>query len=310
MSVALKYSSVFSGIEAASVAWKPLGWKPVAYAEVEKFPCAVLAHHYPAVSNWGDVNEFQKWPNESIDVLVGGSPCQAFSVAGLRKGLDDPRGNLTLTYLGIVARYHPRWVLWENVPGVLSMDEGRVFGAFLGGLAESGYGFAWRVLDAQFGGVPQRRRRVWVVGCLGDWRSAAAVLFDAASLRGDSPPRRETGKEITPTLKSGPNTDRGHGARSGHDGLIVPTILSRNKGDNFPMIRHGMAVRHITPTECERLMGFPDGYTRIPYRGKPAGRCPDGPRYKALGNSMVVNEIHWIGRRITLLEELKSNGEI
>jgi DNA (cytosine-5)-methyltransferase 1 len=156
---ALSYLSVCSGIEAATAAWHPLGWKPSAFAEIERFPSAVLAHHYPDVPNFGDMTRFKEWPDANVDVLVGGTPCQSFSVAGLRKGLADPRGNLCLTYLAIAQRYRPRWVLWENVPGVLSSDGGQDFAAFLGGLGILGYGWAYRVLDAQFFGLAQRRRR-------------------------------------------------------------------------------------------------------------------------------------------------------
>jgi DNA (cytosine-5)-methyltransferase 1 len=187
----LKYLSVCSGIEAASVAWHPLGWQPVAFSEIEPFPSAVLAHHYPTVPNLGDMTKFQEWPDESIDLLVGGTPCQSFSVAGLRKGLEDPRGNLMLTYLAIAQRYRPRWVVWENVPGVLSSGGGRDFGTLLGALGELGYGWAYRVLDAQWFGVAQRRRRVFVVGHLGDWQRAAQVLFERESVRRDTPPSRE-----------------------------------------------------------------------------------------------------------------------
>lgn len=192
----MRFGSVCSGIEAASVAWHPLGWQAAWFAEIEPFPCAVLAHHYPSVPNWGDMTKFQEWPDADVDLLCGGTPCQSFSVAGLRKGLADPRGNLMLTFGAIAAKYRPRWLVWENVPGVLSSNGGRDFGAFLGMLGQLGYGFAYRVLDAQYFGVPQRRRRVFVVGCLGDWRRAAAVLFERHSMSGDSAPRREAGKGI------------------------------------------------------------------------------------------------------------------
>ena len=178
----MKYLSVCSGIEAASVAWAR--WTPIAFAEVDKFCSALLQHHYPNVPNWGDINGYQDWPRADPDVLIGGTPCQSFSVAGLRRGLADPRGNLMLDYLGIADRYRPRWVVWENVPGVLSENNGRSFGTFLGGLAELGYGFAYRVLDAQYFGLAQRRKRVFVVGCLGNWRGAAAVLLERSCLRG------------------------------------------------------------------------------------------------------------------------------
>ncbi|MFM0044101.1 DNA cytosine methyltransferase [Paraburkholderia sediminicola] len=200
----MRYLSLFSGIEAASAAWKPIDWKCAAVSEIEPFPCAVLAHHYPETPNLGDITKFKEWPDlGSIDLVVGGSPCQSFSIAGLRKGMDDPRGNLMLTYLAVVNRHAPRWVVYENVPGLLSSNGGRDFGTLLEGLAELGYGFAYRVLDAQYvrveshsRAVPQRRRRVFVVGYLGDWRRAAAVLFERESLLGHPAPRRETGKGI------------------------------------------------------------------------------------------------------------------
>jgi DNA (cytosine-5)-methyltransferase 1 len=199
----MKYLSVCSGVEAASVAWHSLAWKPVAFSEIEPFPSAVLAHHYKDVPNLGDMTKFKDWKlNESIDILVGGTPCQSFSVAGLRKGLEDPRGNLALTYVGILDKFRPKWFIWENVPGVLSSGGGRDFGAFLGAVAELGYGFAYRVLDAQNFGVPQRRRRVFVVGHLGDWQPAAKVLFESESLSGDSKPSRKTRKGVAGFVES------------------------------------------------------------------------------------------------------------
>lgn len=408
----MKYLSLCSGIEAATVAWHPMGWKPMAYSEIDAFPCAVLAHHYPHVPNWGDMTKFQGWPDaDGLDLLVGGTPCQSFSVAGLRAGLADCRGSLMLTYGAIADRYRPRWLVWENVPGVLSSNGGRDFGTFLGMLGELGYGFAYRILDAQYFGVAQRRRRVFVVGYLGDWRPAAAVLFERESLRGDPAPGRETGQGIAPTLSARPsgggglgtnfdcdggliafggnNTSgpidvstalnahgggsrrldfesetfiahslRGEGFDASEDGTgrgtpIVPVVaptLTRNYGkqpDNSmrkdgPMLvpvaiqeravcenadagpdgkgwrDDGLAytlearsvpqavaslsaVRRLTPRECERLQGFPDDYTLIPYRGRMAA---DGPRYKALGNSMAVPVMRWIGQRIMVVEDL------
>ena len=156
----MKYISVCSGIEAATVAWHHMGWQPVGFAEIEKFPSQVLAHHYPDVPNYKDLTQHEQWPVESgsVDLLVGGTPCQAFSVAGLRRGMDDARGQLTLEFVRLAARLRPRWVVWENVPGVLSSGQGRDFGSFLGALANLGYGFAYRVLDAQYFGVAQRRQ--------------------------------------------------------------------------------------------------------------------------------------------------------
>ena len=533
----LNYLSVCSGVEAATVAWHSLGWNPVAFSEIEPFPSAVLAHHYPHVPNLGDMTKYKEWKlNEPIDLLVGGTPCQSFSVAGLRKGLDDPRGNLALIYLGIADKFKPKWIVWENVPGVLSSKGGRDFGAFLGALGELGYGFAYRVLDAQHYGVPQRRRRVFVVGCLGDWRSAAAVLFEQESLLGNPKKSRSKGQETPATTSSGfaidnrsahavatrrrndPTTNtlipctpdggttigsllardyKGVGNQDLQDGrgLIVyenhpsdsrvkemgdvcqtvtstwgtgggnipfvgmkaytlqgggatsqnsqgmgwnedisftlnktdvhgvaiafePGIAQREGGENrfvedlSPTLRSNMgdnqvaaayrksrraqstndyetwvddgkantintfdvgdvrtthaiavdvynqaidgdvtatlteacggtntsgpkvlaptltasnnpsrspqstevtnqvasvyaasmAVRRLTPIECERLQGFPDNHTMIPWRKKPATDCPDGPRYKAMGNSMAVPVMNWIGNRIQMVQ--------
>ena len=280
----IKYGSLCSGIEAATVAWDDLGWQPQFFSDIEKFPNAVLEHHYADVPNHGDMTNFGDWPDESINLLVGGTPCQSFSVAGLRGGLDDPRGNLALTYLAIAERYAPRWLVWENVPGVLSSRGGRDFGSFLGALGKLWYGFAYRVLDAQFFGVAQRRRRVFVVGYLGDWRRAAAVLFERESRRRDFEKggydkikKRETVGTVT--TRTGRANDN-YSAEAGH---CVVT-------DGLP--------RWITPKECERLQGFPDGYTDI-YE-----KTPDGVRYKALGNSMAVPVMKWLGNRITQVDKL------
>ena len=228
----MNYLSVCSGIEAATCAWHSLGWNPIGFSEIEPFPCKVLAHHYPNVPNFGDMTKFKEWPDANIDVLVGGTPCQSFSIAGLRKGLDDPRGNLMLTYLAIADRYKPKYIVWENVAGILSSNGGRDFGTFLGGLGQLGYGFAYRVLDAQFcrthehpRAVPQRRRRVFVVGCLGSWRSAAGILFDSESLRGNPPPGRNKGQEIAGT--TGARTGVSIGAQDAACGHIVPVASAR-----------------------------------------------------------------------------------
>jgi DNA (cytosine-5)-methyltransferase 1 len=468
----MKYLSVCSGVEAATVAWHGLGWKPIAFSEIEPFPSAVLAHRFPNVPNVGDMTKYKEWNlNDSIDLLVGGTPCQSFSVAGLRKGLEDPRGNLMLTYVGILDKFRPKWCVWENVPGVLSSNGGRDFGAFLGALVELGYGFAYRVLDAQHFGVPQRRRRVFVVGCLGDWVSPAKVLFEPESLLGNSKTSRgkkqnssatstssteinggadriahaistktrhdpttntlipcpPDGKDTIGTLmardyKGFGNQDMKDGrglivyenhptdsrvkemgsvcttvtARWGTGGGNVPFALAENTigrqpmnggngngfteggpmytlnatgvhgvaygfepgiakrdgnpnrfvedktptlrahmGDNQtatayavdvynqavdgdvaatltqacggtntsgPKLMQNMAVRRLTPIECERLQGFPDNHTNIPWRKKE--ESPDGPRYKAMGNSMAVPVMHWIGQQIQQVEEL------
>jgi DNA (cytosine-5)-methyltransferase 1 len=338
----IRYGSVCSGVEAATVAWHPLGWKPQWFSEIEAFPSAVLAHHYPNVPNHGDMTNFKEWNDDPIDLLVGGTPCQSFSVAGLRKGLDDPRGNLMLTYLAIAARYKPRWVAWENVPGVLSSNKGRDFGTFLGALGQLGYGFAYRVLDAQYFGVAQRRRRVFVVGYLGDWRRAAAVLFERESLSGHPAPSQSQGKDIAGTFKacasSGGSSNSADHAAAGYMIPVAKCLTARgagggncdpetsnmipvafgwqnsaSQGDSVsehvtptldksktPGVTDGMSVRRLTPRECERLQGFPDDYTLIPYRNKLAA---DGPRYKAMGNSMAVPVMRWIGERIQMVEQ-------
>jgi len=326
----MKYGSVCSGIEAATQAWHHMGWKPSFFSEIDAFPCAVLQHHYPKVPLHGDFTTIQDGDYEPINLLVGGTPCQSFSVAGLRKGLDDPRGNLMLGFGALAKRLRPTWLVWENVPGVLSANGGRDFGTFLGVLAELGYGFAYRALDAQFFGVAQRRKRVFVVGYLGDWRPAAAVLFERDSLSGNPAPSREAKEDVAGTFKAcassgGWSNSVDHAAA----GYMQPVNTYQNvshclnaggkvahtlRGEGFdasedgtgrgtPTISQGMAVRRLTPVECERLQGFPDNFTQIPYRNKTAGKCPDGPRYKALGNSMAVPCMKWIGERIQQVQE-------
>jgi DNA (cytosine-5)-methyltransferase 1 len=348
----MKYGSVCSGIEAASVAWHNLGWEPQWFSEIEQFPSEVLKHRFPAVPNLGDMTTINQNPiadERPIDLLVGGTPCQSFSVAGLRKGLADPRGNLMLTFLSIADKFRPKWVVWENVPGVLSSNGGKDFGTFLGALGELGYGFAYRVLDAQHFGVAQRRRRVFVVGYLGDWRVAAAVLFERESLQGNTKPSRKKREEVTANAQGsvGEAGDaqpiafeiRGgcEGGGKGYlgqeeqaftisttqdqqiaqpiavdvynqsiDGQTSATITEAVGGTNTsgPKVMESMAIRRLTPKECERLQGFPDDWTKIPYRNKPVDQCPDGPRYKACGNSMAVPVMRWIGERINLIESI------
>ena len=241
----MRFLSVCSGIEAASVAWSPLGWKAVAFSEIEPFPCAVLAHHYHDTPNWGDMTKYKDWPDVSIDLLCGGTPCQSFSVAGLRKGLDDPRGNLMLTFGAIAAKYRPQWLVWENVPGVLSSNGGADFGAFLGMLGQLGYGFAYRVFDAQYFGVAQRRRRVFVVGCLGDWRSAAAVLFERHSLQGHPAPSRQARQGIAGGIEIGP--------AGGSYSDLSPTLDTRAKDGPVRnqlagAVQHGTSSVDVSPT--------------------------------------------------------------
>ena len=280
----MHYLSVCSGIESATVAWHHLGWRAAGFSEIEAFPSKVLEHHYPVTPNLGDMNKYKEWNfNEPIGLLVGGTPCQSFSVSGMRKGLEDPRGNLALTYIGILDRFKPTWFIWENVPGVLSSNEGRDFGSFLGAVAQLGYGFSYRVLDAQYFGVPQRRRRVFVVGCLRGWESATQVLFEQGSHRGypskiQSGVIRGTGKTITGCL----STRVGAYDRQDLDILIYDY--------------QNQTVRNLMPIECERLQGFPDGYTDVE-------GATDSKRYKAIGNSMAVPVMRWIGERIDKLEQ-------
>jgi DNA (cytosine-5)-methyltransferase 1 len=464
----MNYLSVCSGIEAATVAWHHMEWNPIGFSEIEKFPSQLLNHHYPTVTNYGDMTKYKEWKlNDTIGLLVGGTPCQSFSVAGLRKGLEDPRGNLMLTYLGIADHFKPKWILWENVPGVLTSNGGKDFACFLQGLAELGYGFAYRVLDAQHFGVPQRRRRVFVVGCLGDWKVAAKVLFESESLQRNITPSRQkreetpeyvadcvgtllardykgidsfdhtkmiaksvsaidlkdvsktltasygmggadldikplvlepktyaiaeniigrqphnggngngfaedtmytlnaTGvhgiaygfepgitkregnpsrftEEMSPTLRAqmGDNqvavaigVDTYNGTESGNIAVTMtaaggssthsgPKVMTNNpiiswdselnpnidkmgtlmrggQGGRMDGVMQNMAVRRLTPVECERLQGFPNHYTDIKPNDKPT---PDGHRYKALGNSMAVPVMKWIGERINKQE--------
>ncbi len=238
----ITFGSVCSGIEAASVAWHPLGWRASFLSEIEPFPRSVLQHHYPDVALHGDFTTIEAGQYDSIDVLVGGTPCQSFSVAGLRRGLADARGGLTLEFARLTERLKPRWIVWENVPGVLSQDGGRAFGSFLGALAELGYGFAYRVLDAEFFGVPQRRRRVFVVGHSGgNWRRAASVLFERESLCGHTSTRRKAREGVAPTLEAcvtGYGSDficNGGVAVEGYHGHLSGTVTSKwSKGSGGP----------------------------------------------------------------------------
>jgi DNA (cytosine-5)-methyltransferase 1 len=278
------YASVCDGIGAVHVAWKPLGWECAWVSEIEPFPVAVVDHHF-GFTNLGNMLEITEATLEKhgpIDIFVGGTPCQSFSVAGLRRGLDDPRGNLALRFFQLVGAIRPRWVLWENVPGVLSSSRGQDFGLFLGTLGQLGYGFAYRILDAQYFGVPQRRRRVFVVGCFGDWRCAAAVLFERTSLSWIS-------KKV--------------GTFTTHASCVRCLKSSSSNSSHYDetYVCDGGRLRNFTPRERERLQGFPDDYTLIEFRGKPA---KDSPRCKALGNSMAVPVMRWIGQRIMAVEAM------
>ena len=311
-----------SGIGAPEHAWRDLPFNFIGCSEIEPFPSAVLKHHYPNVTNYGDMNNYRDWKiDEPITALFAGTPCQSFSVAGLRQGMDSPNGNLALVYLGMVERFAPRWVIWENVPGVLSSNGGRDFGSFLGALGQLRYSYAYRVLDAQFFGVPQRRRRVFLVGHRGNWRYPAAILFEPKSMRGNTSKSGKAGEDIAPTVVCGPPYSRTENQRVEAEALILTndkewpvkigstldvayaTKLGLEDQHAFRgklFWQQNERARRIMPLEAERLQGFPDNYTDIIYRGKPA---PDSQRYKALGNSMAVPVVRWIGKRIAEVEK-------
>ncbi len=245
-----------------------------------------------------DKETFKKEP---IDILIGGTPCQSFSVNGHRKGLKDPRGQLALAYCRIAQEKRPRWIVWENVPGVLSSGGGRDFASFLGALEEIGYSLAYRVLDARYFGVPQSRERVFVVGHRGDDR-AQFVLFDCKGGAWDAPPRQRGHKPVP--LKVSGNHFSGIESSSGD---VSPCLLASGTGRNISaetLLSKGNDVRTLMPVEWERLQGFPDDYTRIPWRKKPAEQCPKGPRYTAIGNSIAVPVLRWIGERIAAIDAL------
>ena len=276
----MKYLSVCSGIEAATVAWHHMGWKPLGFSEIEKFPSQVLAHHYPQVTNFGDMIKYKEWKlDDSIGLLVGGTPCQSFSVAGLRKGLDDPRGNLALTYVGILDKFRPKWCVWENVPGVLSSGEGRDFGSFLGALGELGYGWAYRVLDAQNFGVAQRRRRVFVVGCLGGWESAAKVLFESESLRGDIKKGRSEKKDIAYCLTKSPASHSSYNpARSEGNAVVVqwPANVASTLNASFGE-KLGLENQHIdSGAPLFVMQPIPIHAQATQYKGGGSNRNNDG----------------------------------
>lgn len=447
------YGSICSGIEAARVAWEPLGWKAAWFSEIEAFPSAVLAERWPEVVNLGDMTKIAAAVGagevQAPDVMVGGTPCQAFSIAGLRNGLSDARGQLTLSYVELANAIDDKRIerreeeaifVWENVPGVLSSKD-NAFGCFLAGLAGESSELqpaggkwthagcvsgperviAWRVLDAQFFGVAQRRRRVFVVASARKGFDPAAVLFELDSVRRDSAPRRESQPEIArnagertkvgshwdnpanphPTLNQSNNIGGigasnqelfsqrgsgiismahgqagaeikaddsaptltcnheapiaaygfkgGQGAKAGGIGFAEeqsPTLTSASSGTNLApticiqhasigrhdaagpqgkgyqedvaftqdsrssadVVQYGMQVRRLTPIECERLQGFPDNHTMISWRGKDADECPDGPRYRAIGNSMAVPVMRWIGERIAAALPVKKSA--
>ena len=254
----MKYASVCDGIGAAHAAWQPLGWQCMWTSEIDPFPSAVVEKRW-GFTNRGDMTKYKEWPDDddgtSIDLLVGGTPCQSFSVAGLRKGLSDPRGGLMLTYLEIARRYRPRWVVWENVPGVLSSNGGRDFGSFLGALGDLGFGWAYRVIDAQWFGVAQRRRRVFVVGCAGDATSAAKVLFESESVQRNPAPSRTPRETIAACLGASPASSRSPNVGNGQGNVVAvppvanPLTARMGKGLNTTCDEGQTAIISFHPTQ-------------------------------------------------------------
>lgn len=425
----MRYLSLFSGIEAATQAWQPLGWECVAVSEIEPFPCAVLEHHYPHVPNLGDVTKITEQQIKDlgqIDLIVFGSPCQNLSVAGNRKGFAGEQSSLFYAAMEIIkhAKRHcgARFALWENVPGAFSSNKGADFTEVvkhMAGLSDldtpkNGWGkegaavganglLEWSVLDAQWFGLAQRRKRVFAIVDFGDWASRPPILLERHSLRGDSAPSRAEKQDITTDAQTG-FTKQGHGdyrncgvgstctahqskdcsdlivchgtqdpitnnetayalgCNSGQENVIAiaGNIIGRTDGNGgngngfdesgacYTLTtndRHAVAygclnpdqpqcwrvyetngvapalqagegrgnailknsvVRRLTPIECERLQGFPDDFTKIPYRGKSVGDCPNGVRYKALGNSMAVNVMAWIGQKVQQATAIKA----
>lgn len=354
------YATVCSGIEAPSIAWGKLSnWRPVWFSEIDEFPCKVLNHHYPDIPNLGDMtklNTNEIYKKSNIDLLCGGTPCQSFSPAGLRKGLADKRGALAIEFIRILADKRPKWFIWENVPGVLTSGGGRDFASILGGFVgrsikppkrgwrnagiiegiQQAYGIAWRVLDSQYFGVPQRRRRVFIVGYLGDWRAAAAVLFEQQSFYRVISKSTETGKKNTPNAgksidefepiaysidaEQNVSLNNIHGTLlkgSPLGGGVKPVVFQPRFIRNgrgaindkcYTLTAQGIKcdatnvvvldkARYFTPIEYERLMGFPDNYTLIP-------GAKDGPRYRVIGNSMAVPVIDWLGNRIDNVDKI------
>jgi DNA (cytosine-5)-methyltransferase 1 len=355
----VRYLSVCSGIEAASVAWSHLGWRCVGLAEIDPFARAVLSHHFPHVPLHGDFSQLRRTDVQGpVDLLVGGPPCQSFSVSGKRGGLDDERGNLSLEFAALAGRLQAKWVVYENVPNLLRTGGGRDFRALVQALVERGYRVGWRVLDSQYFGVPQRRRRLFLVGHLGGSPSRVArVLFEPEGLRRDPPPRRATGTEIAGALTTGaesggyklddcqvggghiqpvafditqathpenrcrfdPGAPVGSLQASGRNAVAYNVFPASGQGSELRAAPTELAtqitaaagakssgrgtrvagewgVRRLTPREWERLQGFPDDWTLVPWRGKLA---PKTRRYKSIGNSMPVPVMRWLGERIS-----------
>lgn len=292
----MRYGTLCSGIETAALA-VPAHWEHVWCAEVDPFCCDLIRERYPNVENHGDITKAKGFAG--VDVLISGTPCQSFSVQGNRRGMDDARGRLAFEFCRIVREVRPRWIVWENVANVLRVDEGRAFGSMLSALAELRYGVAYRVLDAQYFGVPQRRRRVFLVGHHYDqWQPAAAVLFDGRSdhelaasaeeiqgrrLRAVDGSRRVLGWSGDETPKFGIG--------------ISPTLRASQGGEGNGFVTADGIARQFTITELERLQGIPDGYTQV-------GEHGTSKRKKAIGNAFCVKVVGWIAGRIDDVQRL------
>ena len=334
----MRYASLCDGIGAVHAAWKPLGWKCQWVSEVDAFASSVVEKHF-GLRNVGDMTKIKVGDVDAVELLVAGSPCQSFSRAGLQRGLEDPRGNLALRFMQLVGVIKPKWVLWENVPGCLHTNGGRDFGSILGALVELGYGVAYRILDSQFFGVPQRRRRVFVVGRAGDWDAPASVLFDGESGGGDSQAvagkRQEhpacgegsvssscagewwDGGAVSQTLDAVLYKKQCLPEKNRFPAVVAPAWVRCDCCEDYICQAHGChahecscggieewadadsspydpcLLRYITPVEAERLQGFHDDYTNVP-------GASDTRRYRALGNSMAVPVMHWLGKRIQM----------
>lgn len=300
----LAIGSLCSGIGSEALAWYSLGWQPIWFAEIDLFCSALLEDRY-AAPNLGDITKIQSPP--APDLIVGGTPCQSFSINSRGDGLDDPRGQLSMVFMDIVARLRPRWVIWENVQNALRIDGGRAFGSIVGALAECGYGWSYRILDLQCFGVPQRRRRLFLVGFRGGCGPAVASLFDSVPGQENSRSTPQAwqgdmvGTDGGPTKES--RVDGWSGDETPKRGIdCMPTFRTSQGGEGTGVIC-ARGIRNLTIEEYERLQGFPVGYTTIKYKGKLAS---DAMRRKALGNSFPPPILYWIGRRIDWMES-KSN---
>jgi DNA (cytosine-5)-methyltransferase 1 len=283
--------------------------------EIDKFPSAVLKHRYPLVPNLGDVTNVtsekvkSECGTDSIDILIGGSPCQSFSVAGARGGTDDPRGQLMYEYIRVVGELKPRYFVWENVKGALTSNGGRDFGTLLACMDKLGYDLEWEVLDTQHFGLPQSRSRVYLVGHLRE-HGGGSILFDSKVNRWGEKENRQ--KELNPTQITGggvkviaSDTERFISNGRTKVGCLCARDYKGLGSDCVPMGKvvvdassERIKLRRLTPVEYERLQGFPDDWTRVPWNGKTKDKCPDGHRYKALGNSMSIPVVRWVGERL------------